>query len=211
VEVDGESTSRDRGNAKQARPLQRPVGPADTREVRPRLVALLLLVLLASCGGPERPAKAPAADEQVGTADVERLLVSTQKRKSPRLRVGAASCPDQVRLANGTNFTCTVQIEGVSAPYAVTLRDVDAAGTGGRFALEPAKPIIDVTRIVSLIRGKLQPTARGARVRCGAPGAPRVRVVEIGGRIACTITLGDAVQKVTAEVKDLKGTVVVKG
>ena len=130
--------------------------------MRPRLVALVLLVLLASCGGPERPAKVP-------TADVERLLVSTQKRKSPRLQVGAASCPEQVRLANGTNFTCTVQIEGVSAPYSVTLRDV------------------------------------------GALGAPGSGWVEIGGRIGCTITLGDAVQKVTAEVKDLKGTVVVKG
>ena len=179
--------------------------------MRPRLVALCLLVLLAACGGAGERRPAPARDELVGTADVERLLVSTQKRKSPRLRVGAASCPDQVRLANGTTFTCTVQIEGVSAPYSVTLRDVDAAGTGGRFALEPAKPIIDVTRIVSLIRGKLQPTARAATVSCGASGAPKVRVVEIGGRIACTITLGDAVQKVTAEVKDLKGTVVVKG
>ena len=165
-------------------------------------------LLLASCGGPERPAKTPAADELVGTADVERLLVSTQKRKSPKLRVGMASCPDQVRLANGTTFTCTVQIEGVSAPYSVTLRDVDAAGTGGRFALEPAKPIIDVTRIVSLIRGKLQSTARAATVRCGTA---KVRVVEVGASIACTITLGDAVQKVTAEVRDLKGTVVVRG
>jgi hypothetical protein len=32
-------------------------------------------------------------------------------------------------------------------------------------------------------------------------------VVEISGAIACTITLGDAVEKVTAVVKDLKGTV----
>jgi hypothetical protein len=38
--------------------------------------------------------------------------------------VGAASCPDQVRLANGTMFTCTVKIEGVTAPYSVTLGDV---------------------------------------------------------------------------------------
>jgi hypothetical protein len=175
--------------------------------VRPRLLALALLVSLAACGGADRSA-APARDELVGTADVERLLVSTQKRKSPELRVGRASCPDQVRLVNGTRFTCTVQIEGTRAPYAVTLRDVDAAKATGRFALRPAKPIIDVTRIVALIRSKLQPTARAATVRCGAA---RVRVVEVGASIACTITLGEAVQKVSAVVKDLQGTVVVRG
>jgi hypothetical protein len=36
-------------------------------------------------------------------------------------------------------------------------------------------------------------------------------VVEVGAAIACTITRGDAVQKVRAVVKDLKGTVVVRG
>jgi uncharacterized protein DUF4333 len=177
--------------------------------VRPRLVALALLVLLAGCGGAAGEGRATAArDELVGTAGVERLLVTTQKRRSPGLRVGTASCPDQVRLANGTRFTCTVQIEGAKAPYAVTLRDVDQAGAGGRFALEPAKPIIDVTRVVGLIRSKLQPTARAASVRCGAA---KVRVVEVGDAIACTITLGDAVQNVRAVVTDLKGTVVVRG
>jgi len=165
-------------------------------------------VLLAACGGGEDGKATAAGDRQVGTADVERLLVNTQKRRSPGLRVGTASCPDQVRLANGTRFTCTVQIEGTQAPYAVTLRDVDAAKATGRFALAPAKPIIDVSRIVALIRSKLQPTARAATVRCGTA---KVRVVEVGASIACTITLGDAVQKVTAEVKDLKGTVVVRG
>ena len=35
-------------------------------------------------------------------------------------------------------------------------------------------------------------------------------MVEIGATIGCTITLGDAVQKVTAVVKDLKGMVVVR-
>ena len=177
--------------------------------MKPRLVVLLLAVLLAACGGAEeRRTTARQPGELVGTADVERLLVSTQKRKSPNLEVGAATCPDQVRLANGTRFTCTVLIEGTKAPYAVTLRDVDAAKATGRFALAPAKPIIDVSRIVALIRSKLQPTARAATVRCGTA---KVRVVEVGASIACTITLGDAVQKVTAEVRDLKGTVVVRG
>ena len=121
-------------------PLQRFRGPADTGDVSHRLVALALLVLLAACGGGEPRPAPPARDELVGTADVERLLVSTQKRRSPTLRVGTATCPDAVRLANGTRFTCTVLIEGTEAPYAVTLRDVDATGAGGRFALEPASP-----------------------------------------------------------------------
>jgi hypothetical protein len=176
--------------------------------VKPRHLALLLALLVAACGGAPKPAATPPRDRLVGTADVERLLVSTQKRKSPNLKVGAATCPDQVRLANGTRFTCTVLIEGTSAPYAVTLRDVDAAKATGRFALAPAKPIIDVSRIVAPIRRELQPTARAATVSCGTA---KVRVVEIGASIACTITLGDAAQKVTAKVQDLKGTVVVRG
>ena len=85
---------------------------------------------------------------------------------------------------------------------------MDAAKATGRFALAPAEPIIDTSRIVGLIRGKLQPGARDAEVRCGAA---KVRVVEIGASIGCTITLGDAVQKVDAVVKDLQGTVVVRG
>jgi hypothetical protein len=129
------------------RGLQRSRTPADTQRVRPRLLALVLALLLAACGGEARPVAAPPRDEQVGTADVERLLVSTQRRRSPNLKVGAATCPDQVPLANGTRFTCTVLIEGTKAPYAVTLRDVDAAKATGRFALAPAKPIIDVSRI----------------------------------------------------------------
>jgi hypothetical protein len=182
--------------------------------VRPFLVALAIILalagVLAACGGrggTDQARSVPDRDELVQTSQVERLLVSTQRRRSPKLKVGAARCPDQVRLATGTEFTCTVEIEGTKAPYLVTLRNVDAGKAAGRFALAPAKPIIDVTRIVGLIRSKLQPTARSATVRCGAA---KVRVVEVGASIPCTITLGDAVQKVRAVVKDLEGTVVVR-
>jgi hypothetical protein len=205
VEVDGESTSHDRARAKRLQGLD---AAADTGKVRPRLLALVLAVLLAACGGGEDRKATAAGDRQVGTADVERLLVNTQKRRSPGLRVGTASWPrpgpagqrDQVRLHRPDR--------GHPGPLRGHLRDVDAAKATGRFALAPAKPIIDVARVVQLIRSELQPTARTATVRCGAP---RVRVVEIGAAIACTITLGDAVQRVRAVVKDLEGTVVVRG
>jgi hypothetical protein len=175
--------------------------------VKRPVTALVLACLLAACGGADRPPAAPPGERLVATGEVEKLLVSTQQRKSPRLRVGAARCPEQVRLVDGERFTCTVEIEGAVAPYQVTLRQVDAAGGTGRFALRPAKPIIDVTRIVGLIRGRLRPAARSATVRCGSA---KVRVVEVGARIRCTVSLGGAARKVDAVVKDLDGTVVVK-
>ena len=166
-------------------------------------------MLLATCGGGEDRKATAAGDRQVGTANVERLLVSTQKRRSPGLRLGTASCPDQVRLANGTNF---LHLHRPDRGHPGPLRGHPARrrrGQGHRpLRPGPAKPIIDVARVVQLIRSELQPTARAATVRCGAA---RVRVVEVGAAIACTITLGDAVQRVRAAVKDLEGTVVVRG
>jgi hypothetical protein len=122
---------------------------------------------------PSRPPRRPATSWSA--PPTWSACWSAPRSARARTQGGGGHLPDQVRLANGTRFTCTVLIEGTTAPYAVTLRDVDAAR---------------------------------ATVRCGAA---KVRVVEVGAGIACTITLGGAVQKVTAEVKDLKGTVVVRG
>jgi hypothetical protein len=58
-----------------------------------------------------------------------------------------------------------------------------------------AEPIIKVR-----IRGKLQQPARWAR----SAAAAKVGVVEVGGNLPCTITRGDAVQKVRAVVTDLR-------
>jgi hypothetical protein len=139
---------------------------------------------------------------------VERLLVSTQKRKSPK----AAGRDGELPRPGPAGQRHPVHLHGADRGRHRLLRGHPPRRRRGRgrrpLRLQPAKPIIDVTRIVSLIRSKLQPTARAATVRCGAA---RVRVVAIGASIGCTITLGDAVQKVTAVVKDLEGTVVVRG
>ena len=168
-------------------------------------------LLLAACGGPDAAPDAVGAtrpqDRTVGTGQVEELLVRTQKQKSPKLRVGEASCPEAVKLADGTRFRCTLEIERVLAPYQVTLTGVDLAKGTGRFSVAPVKPIIDVTNFVALIRSKLQATARTATVSCGRA---KVRVLDVGSAVSCTIRLGTAVQKVRAVVKDRKGTVVLR-
>jgi hypothetical protein len=63
-------------------------------------------------------------------------------------------------------------------------------GAPGRPAPDELVGTADVER--PLVSAKLQPGARGADIRCGTA---KVRVVEVGGAIACTI----------------KGTVVVRG
>jgi hypothetical protein len=181
----------------------------------PRALAAAALavtaLLLAACGGgpdaPDGGAAPQPRNRTVGTGQVEELLVRTQKQKSPGLKVGRASCPAAVTLADGTRFRCTLEIERVQAPYQVTLTGVGAGGGTGRFSVAPAKPIIDVTKVVALIRSKLQSTARAATVSCGSS---KVRVLDVGAAVPCTIRLGTAVQKVRAVVRDLKGTVVLK-
>ena len=171
-------------------------------------LAAVAAVALAGCGGRAGgPAPATTGPRMVATGGVERLLVSTQQRKSPGLDVGGARCPERVPLRDGSSFRCTVAIEGVPAPYDVTLRGVDAAGDGGRFSLRPAKPIIDVRRVVALIRSRLRPAARRAAVDCGRA---RVRVVDVGAAVGCSVRLGAASQRVRAVVTDLRGTVVLR-
>jgi hypothetical protein len=171
-------------------------------------LAAVAVLALAGCGGRgAAPAPVTTGPRMVATGGVERLLVATQRRRSPGLTVGGARCPERVPLRDGVRFRCTVAIERVRAPYDVTLSGVGAAGTGGRFSLRPAKPIIDVRRVVALIRSRLRPAARRATVDCGRA---RVRVVEVGAAIGCWVRLGAAGQRVSAVVTDLRGTVVLR-
>lgn len=106
-----------------------------------------------------------------------------------------------------STFECIVTIEGVDAPYKVTLTSVDS-GTG-HFDFENAKPIIDTSKVVAFITEQLQSQGlSGVDVGCGDA---KVRVVDIGDTIDCTISDDQDTQTVQAVVEDLEGTVSVKG
>ena len=171
------------------------------------LVLALGACLLAGCGGGGSFSVSYGGKKSANTAEVKAQLLQAQRAKTPNLQVGDAACPSSVPLQNGERFTCTVLLEGVQAPYAVTLYDVNQDTGSAHFRLQPAKPIIDVTKIVAFIHKQLQTTAPAAKVDCGAA---KVQVVAVGAAISCTVTDGANTTKVQAVVKDLDGTVTLR-
>jgi hypothetical protein len=135
-------------------------------------------------------------------SEVEQKLVEEQKKVTPDLEVGGASCPDEVEVEEGAKFECTVEIEGVEAPYSVTLTDVNEEEERVNFHSEPAKPIIDMSLVTEFVRGNLNEQSQGANVDCGDEA---VLVSEVGGTIECTVSDETGSETVSLVVKNLQG------
>ena len=171
-----------------------PTGP------RPRCRAVLCALagsalLLSGCsfefsaGGPD-------------LSQIEQKLVDEQKKVTPDLEVTGATCPDDVDVEEGAKFECTVEIEGVEAPYSVTLNDVNEDEERVNFHSEPAKPIIDVSLVTEFLRGNLNEASQDAEVDCGDEA---VIVTEVGGTIECTVSDETGSETVSLVVKNLQG------
>ncbi|TCC10299.1 DUF4333 domain-containing protein [Kribbella soli] len=172
--------------------------PAITSSQRSsRSAAALLAAVLAGC----------SAEVTVGggTVDSDRTAaaVTTYLREHvPDIQVGAVSCPKDVKVAEGKTFQCTADVAGTQLPVTVTLSHV----TDGDYTyeLKPAKALIDTGKVVTEIRSRLPAQAAGASIDCGTP---LIRVVEVGGKIPCTVSLAGKRQAVQTVVDDLGGTV----
>lgn len=120
----------------------------------------------------------------------------------PDVQVGSVTCPKDVKVAEGASFQCTAEVAGSQLPVTVTLSQVkDGEYT---YELKPAKALIDGDKVRAEIQSRLPAQAAAATVSCGTP---RVRVVEVGGTIPCTISLGSKRQVVRTVVDKLDGTV----
>ena len=146
---------------------------------RAALCALVVpILLLAGCSGSVTVGGGP------DMAELEEKLVEEQEKKSPDLAVGEATCPEEVDVEETETFECTVEIEGVEAPYEVTLTK-DPDGESGEFHFEAAKPIIDVSIVEDFIRSRLNEQSAGAEVSCGDAA---VLVTEVGATFDCTVS-----------------------
>ena len=165
-------------------------------------MVLAILGLAAACGwsAGSRSSEADGA-RLVDNKEVQSVLVATQRRASGDLPVGPASCPSGVTATEGTTLECTVLVDGVAAPYVVTVHDVEAA-RGLRYDVRPAKAILLVSKVVEAIkRSAPSPTAT---VDCGPE---RVRVVDVGGTFDCTLARPDGTRTVRVLVETVDGAV----
>ena len=160
-----------------------------------------VLVLAAGCGGSDAGEPPDTGDGAVDTQEVESLLVSTQKRASPEFDVRDPSCPARVVVQEGATFQCTVVVEGVVAPFNVTLKGVSSGSRTGQFDIRPAKAILSIPKLVDVLRSRVP----GSTVDCGPQ---RVRVLDVGATLECRVTGGDQPdQTITLKVDDVLGNV----
>ena len=162
-----------------------------------RWAAVLLVAVLAGCsvevggGG--------------GTVDADRIAAAVSaylREHAPDVQPGPIVCPEDVKVAEGKTFQCTAEVAGGKLPMTVTLSQV--TGDDYTYKLSPAKALIDTGKVVTEIRSRLPVQAAGASIGCGTA---LIRIVEVGGKVPCTITLAGKRQVVQTVVDDLSGTV----
>lgn len=160
-------------------------------------VMVLLAVVLAGCSA-EVTVGGGAVDADRTASAVATYL----HEKVPDLQVGTITCPKDVKVAEGKTFTCTADVAGTQLPMTVTLSHV----SGGEYTyeLKPAKALIDTGKVVTEIGSRLPAEAAGASIDCGTA---RIRIVDVGGKIPCTVSLAGKRQAVQTVVDDLGGTV----
>jgi hypothetical protein len=160
-----------------------------------------VLALAVACDRSGSQAERADGPRLVDSKELESVLVATQRRSSPDLPVGPASCPAGVPATEAATLECTVSVDGVLVPYAVTIRQTDQPG-GLRYDVRPAKAILQVSKVVEAIqRSASSPTST---VECGPE---RVRVVDVGGTFDCSLTEGENTRTVRVRVETVEGNV----
>lgn len=155
-----------------------------------------VLATLGACSG-----SVSAGGDEYDAQAVAQQVQDAQQKATPDLDVTDASCPDDVELAVGEEFECTVSIASVEAPYTVSITDV--GDSSAHYEIAPAKAILSVDAVVAFLRGEAD--AQGltdAEIDCGQE---EVLVADPQTTFDCTLTNGDASQVVTMVVDDLDG------
>lgn len=173
--------------------------PASGRSARLATIVTLLLAaaVLAGC-------TITVGDRARDTVDPARVSASITRWLNelyPGLQVGSIACPGQVKLTAGRTFECTADVEGAQLPITVTLTHVDIDKGVYDSSFEPTKALVNTDKAVKELQSSLPVELVDATVDCGT----RVRVVEVGGTIECTVSKGNERHVVRVVVEDVSG------
>jgi Domain of unknown function (DUF4333) len=177
-------------------------GLTPARRARVRFAAFIMSLLAAAflAGCTFTFGRSSHTVDQASTADtISRKL----REQLPDVRVGSIACPKGVKVAEGVTFQCTADVAGGQLPVTVTLTHVNTDSGAYDYNFKWAKAVINTDKIVDGIQSRLPVEAANATVDCGTP---RVRVVEVGGAVTCTISQGGNRQVMRAVVDDVSGT-----
>jgi hypothetical protein len=170
------------------------------------LLVLVLAALVAGCGndtvdGTEtRDDETRTTEGALDTTQAEQQLVARQKQATPDLNVGEARCVTRAELRRGATFGCSVMVEGLPAPYTVTVTDVDRDAKTAEYEFELTKAIVSTAKVRDAVKQSW--ADQSAQVDCG-PG--KVRLAEIGTTIECSVNDKDGFHSATVRVVDIQG------
>jgi hypothetical protein len=176
-----------------------------------RVAAVLLglsLALGVACGNDTVDGTETERDETrttegaLDTNPAEQQLVARQKQATPDLNVGEARCVTRAELREGATFGCSVMVEGLPAPYTVTVTDVDRDARTAEYEFELTKAIVATAKVVAVVK-QTWPD-QSAQVVCGHG---KVRLAEVGTTIECSVNDKDGFHSATARVVDIQGNV----
>ena len=170
---------------------------ASGRSARLATIVTLLLAAAVLAGCTITIGRRDTVDPARVSASITRWL----KEQFPDLRVGSIACPSQVKLTAGRTFECTADVEGAQLPITVTLTHVDTDKGVYDSSFKLAKALVNTDKAVKELQSSLPVELVDATVDCGT----RVRVVEVGGSIECTISKGNERHAVRVVVEDVSG------
>ncbi|HEV3402137.1 MAG TPA: DUF4333 domain-containing protein [Acidimicrobiales bacterium] len=169
----------------------------------------LLVVLAAACGNDTVDGTESGSDDETRTTEgaldttpAEQQLVARQRQATPDLNVGEARCHTRAELREGATFGCSVQVEGLPAPYTVTVTDVDRDAKTAEYEFELTKAIVSTAKARDAVKQSWPD--QSAQVDCGFG---KVRLAEIGTTIECSVNDKDGFHSATVRVVDIQGNV----
>ncbi len=175
----------------------------DPRMKRPgshqQIAALLLsAAVLGACSG----SVSIGSSDTLDTAKLEKAIRKEVDDKLP-IRIGAVTCPDDIKIDEGEIFSCQVVID--DQELEIEVEQTDDAGNVDFHAVEAVLDIDQASEFVENYATDQLGTAASANC-----GEGRVLILEPGRTFQCNVSDGNDVTTATVTVKDVDGNVSVE-